>query len=76
MFGGIAVKELGRPRVTHDIDIFVKPDDADDVLEILKQNRALGDLRPGCGCATTDAGVGVRRGMASSHCIFPHIIHS
>lgn len=38
VFGGIAVKELGRPRVTHDIDIFVKPDDADNVLEILKQN--------------------------------------
>ena len=36
LIGGIAVKELGRPRVTHDIDIFVKPDDADNVLEILK----------------------------------------
>jgi predicted nucleotidyltransferase len=36
LIGGIAVKELGRPRVTHDIDIFVKPDDADEVLEILK----------------------------------------
>lgn len=36
LIGGIAVKELGRPRVTHDIDIFVKPDDADYVLEILK----------------------------------------
>lgn len=37
LIGGIAVKELGRPRVTHDIDIFVKPDDADYVLEILAQ---------------------------------------
>lgn len=37
IIGGIAVKELGRPRITHDIDIFVKPDDADDVLEILKE---------------------------------------
>lgn len=37
LIGGIAVKELGRPRVTHDIDIFVKPDDADNILEILKQ---------------------------------------
>lgn len=38
LIGGIAVKELGRPRVTHDIDIFVKPDDADYILEILKEN--------------------------------------
>lgn len=37
LIGGIAVKELGRPRVTHDIDIFIKPDDADYVLEILQQ---------------------------------------
>lgn len=36
LIGGIAVKELGRPRVTHDIDIFVKPDDADNILHILK----------------------------------------
>lgn len=28
IIGGIAGKELGRPRVTHDIDLFVKPDDA------------------------------------------------
>jgi predicted nucleotidyltransferase len=38
LIGGIAAKELGRPRVTHDIDIFVKPDDAENILEILKQN--------------------------------------
>jgi hypothetical protein len=37
LIGGIAAKELGRPRVTHDIDIFVKPDDADNVLKILKE---------------------------------------
>lgn len=36
LIGGIAVKELGRPRVTHDIDVFVKPDDADVLLDILK----------------------------------------
>jgi predicted nucleotidyltransferase len=36
IIGGIAVKEIGRPRVTHDIDIFIKPDDADNLLEILK----------------------------------------
>jgi predicted nucleotidyltransferase len=35
LIGGIAVKELGRPRITHDIDVFVKPDDADAVLSIL-----------------------------------------
>lgn len=38
LIGGIAVKELGRPRITHDIDIFVKPDDAEYVLEILKES--------------------------------------
>lgn len=36
LIGGIAVKELGRPRVTHDIDVFVRPDDADTLLNILK----------------------------------------
>jgi predicted nucleotidyltransferase len=35
LIGGVAVKHLGRPRVTHDIDIFVKPDDAELVLQIL-----------------------------------------
>ena len=35
IIGGIAVKELGRPRITHDIDIFVRPDDASTVLDIL-----------------------------------------
>lgn len=37
LIGGIAVKELGRPRITHDIDLFVRPDDADYVLENLKE---------------------------------------
>ena len=37
LIGGIAVKELGRPRITHDIDIFVRPDDAIKVLEVLKE---------------------------------------
>lgn len=36
LIGGVAVKELGRPRITHDIDLFVKPDDADRILEVLK----------------------------------------
>lgn len=36
LIGGVAVKELGRPRVTHDIDLFVKPDDADTILEVLE----------------------------------------
>jgi predicted nucleotidyltransferase len=35
LIGGVAVKELGRPRVTHDIDIFVRPDDAEKVLGVL-----------------------------------------
>ncbi|MGE3611277.1 MAG: nucleotidyltransferase [Bacteriovoracaceae bacterium] len=37
LIGGLAAKELGRPRITHDIDVFVKPDDADYVLKILEQ---------------------------------------
>lgn len=36
LIGGIAGKELGRPRVTHDIDIFVRPDDADRALAALE----------------------------------------
>lgn len=36
LIGGVAVKELGRPRVTHDIDLFVRPDDANRVLEVLE----------------------------------------
>ena len=37
LFGGIAGKELGRPRVTHDIDLLVSPDDADFILKILEE---------------------------------------
>ncbi len=36
LIGGVAVKSMGRPRVTHDIDLFVKPDDANRVLEVLE----------------------------------------
>lgn len=36
LIGGVAVKELGRPRVTHDIDLFVRPDDAEKVLQVLQ----------------------------------------
>lgn len=36
LIGGVAVKSLGRPRVTHDIDLFVRPDDASKVLEVLE----------------------------------------
>lgn len=35
LIGGMAGKELGRPRVTHDIDVFIRPDDADKTLEAL-----------------------------------------
>ena len=35
LIGGVAGKELGRPRVTHDIDLFIRPDDADAVLSLL-----------------------------------------
>jgi len=36
VIGGVAASSLGRPRPTQDIDIFVRPEDADAVLEILK----------------------------------------
>lgn len=36
LIGGVAVKSLGRPRITHDIDLFVRPDDADRVLTVLE----------------------------------------
>lgn len=36
LIGGVAVKNLGRPRVTHDIDLFVSPDDAEKVLKVLE----------------------------------------
>src|SRR5690606_19264521 len=36
IIGGIAASSLGRPRSTQDIDIFVRPEDADAILEVLK----------------------------------------
>lgn len=38
MIGGIAAIGHGRPRSTHDIDIFVRPEDADASLEALAQH--------------------------------------
>lgn len=35
LIGGIAASGMGRPRSTHDIDIFVRPEDADASLEAL-----------------------------------------
>lgn len=37
LIGGVAVKSLGRPRITHDIDLFVRPDDAERVLTVLEE---------------------------------------
>lgn len=37
LIGGLATKSLGRPRITHDIDFFVKPDDAEKVLQVLEK---------------------------------------
>lgn len=37
LIGGVAAFAHGRPRPTQDIDIFVKPEDADDLLEVLKE---------------------------------------
>lgn len=37
LIGGLATKSLGRPRVTHDIDFFVKPDDAERLLQALEK---------------------------------------
>ncbi len=38
VIGGVAAFAHGRPRATQDIDIFVRPEDADNLLELLKQN--------------------------------------
>jgi len=38
LIGGVAGKELGRPRITHDIDLFVCPDDADEALKVLESS--------------------------------------
>lgn len=35
LIGGVGSASLGRPRWTHDIDVLVRPDDADGVLEAL-----------------------------------------
>jgi predicted nucleotidyltransferase len=37
LIGGVAAKSLGRPRITHDIDLFVQPDDAERALEVLEE---------------------------------------
>ncbi|HXH32626.1 MAG TPA: nucleotidyltransferase [Bacteriovoracaceae bacterium] len=37
LIGGVAVKSMGRTRVTHDVDLFVRPDDADKVLQVLEK---------------------------------------
>lgn len=37
LIGGIAASGLGRPRSTHDIDIFVRPEDAEAALESLEK---------------------------------------
>lgn len=37
VIGGFAVRSFGRPRVTHDIDFFVKPEDANKTLEALEK---------------------------------------
>lgn len=36
VIGGIAASRLGRPRSTQDIDIFVRPEDAEGILEVLQ----------------------------------------
>lgn len=36
LIGGLATKKIGRPRITHDIDIFVRPDDAERTLRVLE----------------------------------------
>jgi predicted nucleotidyltransferase len=36
LMGGLASSSMGRPRWTHDIDFFLKPDDADRALEIFE----------------------------------------
>src|SRR6478672_5129166 len=37
LIGGIAISGMGRPRSTHDIDLFVRPEDAEATLEALTQ---------------------------------------
>ncbi len=45
IIGGLAVKNLGRPRITHDIDFFVRPDDAEKVLKVLEAKGFTTQLR-------------------------------
>ncbi len=45
VIGGLAVKNFGRPRVTHDIDFFVRPDDAEKVLKVLEAHGFTTQLR-------------------------------
>lgn len=45
VIGGLAVKNLGRPRVTHDIDFFVRPDDAEKILKVLEAKGFTTQLR-------------------------------
>lgn len=45
LIGGVAVKSMGRPRVTHDIDLFVRPDDATRILEVLEAHGFISQKR-------------------------------
>lgn len=37
LMGGLAVSALGRPRWTHDVDVFLRPDDARRALDVLNE---------------------------------------
>ncbi|MDZ4676767.1 MAG: nucleotidyltransferase [Oligoflexia bacterium] len=41
LIGGVAASGLGRPRSTHDIDIFVRPEDAEAAIDALAKNHFL-----------------------------------
>lgn len=45
LIGGVAGKSLGRPRVTHDIDLFVTPEDAPKILEALESKGYISQKR-------------------------------
>lgn len=38
LIGGIAVTSFGRPRWTHDIDVFIRPSDAEHALDVLAKH--------------------------------------
>jgi predicted nucleotidyltransferase len=38
LIGGVAASGLGRPRSTHDIDVFVRPEDAESAIRVLAQH--------------------------------------